>query len=98
MSNIVKEFVENLQGKAAGHIQGTARIDIDDEGCVMLDESGARASNETEEADVILSAAEQVFRDIISGDQNAIMAFMTGKLRVDGSNTRALKVAEILTA
>lgn len=97
MSSVVNEFITNLQGKVAGQLQGKARIDIDEEGCVMLTEDGARESSEAEEADVVLSARADVFRGILEGDVNATMAFMTGKLRVDGSSTRALKVAEILT-
>ena len=51
-----------------------------------------------DEADVTLIAPEAVFRAILDGSQNAAMAFMSGKLKVDGSNMRAIKVSEILTA
>lgn len=96
MSAIVQEFIENLSPKVTGTLQGTAKLVIADEGSVMLDDTGARAGNE--DADVTLIASEQVFRDILAGDQNPAMAFMTGKLKVEGSSTRALKVSEILTA
>lgn len=96
MSAIVQEFIENLSPKVTGTLQGTAKLIITDEGSVMLDDTGARAGDE--DADVTLIATEQVFRDILAGDQNPAMAFMTGKLKVNGSSTRALKVSEILTA
>ncbi len=67
---------------------------LTDIGAVMLDATGARIGNDP--ADVTLIAREDVFRGILAGDQNAMMAVMTGKLRVEGSATRALKVAEIL--
>jgi len=96
MSAVVQEFIENLSPKVAGVLQGTAKLVITDEGSLMLDDTGARAGDE--DADVTLIASQEVFKDILSGDQNPAMAFMTGKLKVDGSSTRALKVSEILTA
>jgi len=38
-----------------------------------------------------------VFRNILSGEQNPVMAFMSGKLKVEGNTQRALKVSSILT-
>ena len=35
---------------------------------------------------------------ILDGSQNPAMAFMTGKLKVEGSSMRALKVSDILTS
>ena len=96
MSDVVQAYVENLQPKAAGQIIGTAKLVITGEGSVMLDESGARAGDD--DADVVLIASDAVFRDILSGDQNPVMAYMSGKLKVEGNAQRALKVSSILTA
>lgn len=96
MSAIIDEFIAFLGPRVTGQLQGTAKLVIAGEGAVMLDEAGARAGDA--EADVTLSASEQVFRNILSGDQNPATAFMTGKLKVDGSIQRALKVSAILTA
>lgn len=96
MSTIVQEFIETLGPKVSGVLRGSAKLVIADEGSLMLDDTGARAGDE--DADVTLIASEEVFRNILAGDQNPAMAFMTGKLKVDGSSTRALKVSEILTS
>jgi len=45
---------------------------------------------------VALIASDAVFRAILSGDQNPVMAVMGGKLKVEGSAQRALKVSGIL--
>lgn len=95
MSTIVEEFVTFLDPRAKADLRGTAKLVISGEGAVMLDESGARIGDE--DADVTLTAAEDVFRNILSGEQNPVMAFMSGKLKVDGSTQRALKVSAILT-
>ena len=62
----------------------------------MLDETGATASDGP--ADVVLIASDEVFRNILSGAQNPITAYTSGKLRVEGNVQRALKVSAILTA
>ena len=95
MSAVIEEFITFLDPRAKAELRGTAKLEITGEGAVMLDETGARAGDG--EADVTLTASEQVFRDILSGDQNPVMAFMSGKLKVDGSTQRALKVSAILT-
>jgi putative sterol carrier protein len=99
MSAILDEFITFLAPRVAGQLQGTACLVITDVGRVMLDSDGARAGadDDTAPADVTLAASEQVFRAILSGDQNPATAYMTGKLKVDGSLQRALKVSAILT-
>ena len=95
MNQVIAAFIENLSPKVTGTLQGTAKLVIKNEGSVMLDNTGAHAADEA--ADVTLIASEDVFRAILDGSQNPAMAFMSGKLKVDGSSMRALKVSEILT-
>jgi len=94
MSAILNEFVIALGPKVKGTLRGRAKLVIADQGSVMLDRDGARISDG--DADVILLASEQVFRDIMDGTLKPAMAFMSRKLKVQGSATRALKVSEIL--
>lgn len=96
MTDVLQSFLDILTPRARGHLQGSAKLVIDGVGSVMLDDTGAREGDEA--ADVTLKASEQVFRDIFDGKQNMVMAFMTGKLKVDGSEMRALKVGGLLTA
>lgn len=98
MSAVLDDFITFLTPRVAGQLQGSAKLLITGEGTVMLDSDGARATADDAPADVTLAASEQVFRNILSGDQNPATAYMTGKLKVDGSLQRALKVSAILTA
>jgi len=95
MTSVIDDYIANLTPKAKGQIRGTARLEIIDHGSVMLDETGASAGNGP--ADVVLSASDEVFRNILSGAQNPITAYMSGKLKVEGNVQRALKVSAILT-
>ncbi len=96
MPSVLEEFVTTLTPKAKGAIKGTAKLEIIDHGVVMLTQDGATAGDGA--ADVTLKASEKTFRAILDGSQNPIMAVMSGKLKVDGNQMRALKVSEILTA
>jgi putative sterol carrier protein len=95
MSEIMQEFLAALQPRVTGVLKGSAKLVITGEGSVMMDETGARAGDGA--ADVTLKISEQVFRAIMDGSQNPVMAVMSGKLKVDGSATRALKIGQILT-
>ena len=95
MSDIVNQAVAELNAKVAGSdFDGTAKFDIEGEGAVVIDSSGARASDE--ETDVTLSADADTFQEILSGDLNPTSAFMTGKLKVDGDMGMAMKLATVL--
>lgn len=96
MSAIIDDYITTLTPRAKGHIRGLAKLVITGHGSIMLSEAGARAGDEA--ADVVLSASDEVFRNILSGAQNPVMAYMSGKLKVEGNVQRALKVSAILTA
>lgn len=95
MSTIIDDYISTLTPRARGRIKGVAKLIIADHGTVMLTEDGAAPGDEA--ADVVLSASDEVFRNILSGAQNPVMAYMSGKLKVDGNVQRALKVSSILT-
>ena len=95
MSDIVNEAVTVLNEKLDGaDFDGTAKFDIEGEGTVMIDETGARAADEA--ADVTLSADAETFQSILSGDTNPTSAFMSGKLKIDGDMGMAMKLATVL--
>jgi putative sterol carrier protein len=94
MSEMIDAAVTALNAKITGGFDGVARFVIPGEGTIMLDASGARADDG--EADVTLTAEAEVFRGILSGDVNPTMAFMTGKLKVDGNMGQAMKLGAVL--
>ena len=95
MTDILNQVCAELQPRVAGVLKGTARLDIAGEGSVMLDGDGARVGDGP--ADVVLKASLPVLRAIVAGTLNPVMAVMAGKLKVEGSAQRALKVGAILT-
>ena len=94
MSEMIEAAVKALSAKLSGGYDGVAKFVIPGEGASMLDGQGVRAGDE--EADVTLTAEADVFRAILDGDMNPTMAFMTGKLKVDGSMGQAMKLGAVL--
>ncbi len=95
MSAVIDTAVEQLSAKVAGGFDGVAKFVIEGEGTIMLDGTGVRAGDE--EADVTLTASAEVFKAILDGEMNPTMAFMTGKLSVDGSMGLAMKLGSVLS-
>ena len=94
MSSIITKAVEALSAQISGGFDGSAKFTIEGEGSIVLDGSGVRASDE--DTDVTLTASAETFEGMMTGDVNPTMAFMTGKLKIDGSMSQAMKLASVL--
>jgi putative sterol carrier protein len=96
-----REFFESLEGridssKTAGMTNsyvfeidgaGTWKVDVQD-GSVSVTEGGG-------DADATISATEETFEQIASGDMNATTAYMTGKLKIKGDMGAAMKLQKL---
>lgn len=95
MSDIIDHAVAALNEKLEGaDFTGSAKFEIEGEGAIIMDSNGARASDE--EADVTLTADAETFQAIMSGEQNATAAFMSGALKVDGDMGMAMTLGTVL--
>jgi len=95
MSAVLEEAVKALNERLGGAgFDGSAKFDIDGEGAIVINGSGAHISDD--DTDVTLSASADTFRAILEGEQNATAAFMMGRLKVDGDMGMAMKLAGIM--
>ena len=95
MSDVINEAVTQLNAKMGGNgFDGTAKFVIEDEGAIIIDQTGARAADD--DADVTLTASADVFKAILDDELNPTTAFMTGKLSVDGDMGMAIKLTSVL--
>ena len=93
MSAVIEGAVKALQGKISS-FDGSAKFVVEGEGAIMIDESGVRAGDD--DADVTLTASRDTFEGILNGSTNPTMAYMSGKLKVDGSLPTAMKLGAAL--
>lgn len=94
MSDVITQAVTQLNAKMDAGFDGLAKFVVEDEGAIMIDQSGARAGDE--DADVTLTASRDTFEGILNGTENATAAFMSGKLTIDGDMGKAMQLAAVL--
>lgn len=93
MSDVVNGAVAALGGRVAG-FDGTAKFVIEDEGSIMVDAEGVRAGDDP--ADVTLRADRDTFEGMLDGSVSPTMAFMSGRLKVDGDMGMAMRLGALL--
>lgn len=79
-------------------IRKTLKIDLGDDGLIVIDGRATpnTVSTEDAEADVTLKCTMKTFLGLIEGDVNPQMAYMMGRLKVDGDMGTALAFAKAL--
>ncbi|VAV89404.1 hypothetical protein MNBD_ALPHA01-2023 [hydrothermal vent metagenome] len=73
------------------------KIDLKDDGVIFIDASTnpPTVSNDDNDADVTLIISEENFEGLMDGSLNPQMAFMMGKLKIDGDMGLALKLGDL---
>lgn len=94
MSDIIETAVNALNERIEGSIDSSVKFQIEGVGAIRIDENGV--SQDDSEADCTLIADQDVFQSIMSGDLNPTSAFMSGKLRVEGDMSAAMKLGSLL--
>ncbi len=95
MTNIIDTAIRTLEEKLQGKsIDFSAKFEIENEGSIIVDSTGVKASSE--DADCTLIATAETFQDILSGETNPTSAFMSGSLKVEGSMGVAMQLGNML--
>jgi putative sterol carrier protein len=95
MSEVIDAAVAALSRKMTQGFDATAKFVIEGEGSIIVDAQGVREGDDV--ADVTLFASAETFQGILSGDTNPTMAFMSGKLKIDGAMGLAMKLGAALS-
>jgi putative sterol carrier protein len=97
----VQEFFDSLPqrvdpAKTAG-MNNTYVFEVEDAGTwtVKVVDGAVEVSEGAEDADCTISASEETFAKIVSGESNATSAYMTGKLKIAGDMGAALKLQKL---
>jgi putative sterol carrier protein len=96
-----KEFFETLETRAdLSKIEGIDHsylFDVEGEGqwLVEVRDGTVRVHEGRADADVTISVGGDTFARIASGQQSPVLAYMTGKLKITGDTSAALKLQKI---
>lgn len=96
----LESSTEGLRTKAAaaeplGH---TVRFDFGSDGTIFWDGTGATpvVTNETKDAEATITISLADFEAMAAGTLDGTMAYMTGRLKVEGSMGVAMKLGQVL--
>jgi putative sterol carrier protein len=96
-----REFFETLESrvdasKTAG-VNKSYVFDIDGAGIWKVDvtDAGLNVTEGETDGDVTIHTSEDTFRAIASKEQNPTTAYMSGKLKIDGDMSAALKLQKL---
>ena len=93
----ITEQMRERFGEDSG-LDATFKFDFGDAGLVHVDAASVPhvVSNGDGEADCTISISFDDFLEMASGELSPTTAFMMGKLKVDGSMSIAMKLADVL--
>ena len=103
MAGTVQEFFETLPSRAdtskTAGMNNSYGFDIEGAGqwTVKVTDGAVTVADGMEgDTEVTISASQEVFEKIISGEQNPTSAYMTGKLKLKGDMGAAMKLQKLL--
>ena len=93
----ITEAIKGKMARASG-LDAKVKFDFDEDGMIFVDatQNPPTISHEDEEADCTLRCSIDTFQGFMDGTQDPTMAFMMGKLKVDGSMGLAMKLNAII--
>jgi putative sterol carrier protein len=97
----VQEFFQDLPGRVSedriAGMTNTYVFDIEGAGTwtVAIADGKIEVSAGAQDADCTFSSSAETFEKIVSGEQNATTAYMTGKLKIKGDMGAAMKLQKL---
>ncbi|WP_306027848.1 SCP2 sterol-binding domain-containing protein [Stappia sp. MMSF_3263] len=91
----LNELTEAVRGKVAGGgISDSVKFDCGDAGVIYV--QGSEVTNEDKDADCTITISQENLADLLAGELNPTMAFMSGKIKVAGDMSVAMKLGSIV--
>ena len=94
--DLVAIVKERAEGKDLSVLGGSVKFVVD-ENVVLIDGNSGEISSDDNEATCTITTDSETMNGIIEGSSSPQAAFMTGKLKVAGDMSMALKVQSIIS-
>ena len=96
MRKEIQEAIKSLQEKMGEEeIDGSIKFEIENVGSIVIE--GGNVTESDNETDCTLRGELEIFMEIFRGETSSTAAFMSGKLKIDGSMGTAMKYNTILS-
>lgn len=90
-----QEIADKIKAKAEGSdFSRSVKFDLGSDGVVVID--GQSVSTTDAETDCTISLSKDDLESLMAGELNPTMAFMQGKLKVDGDMSVAMQLSQVL--
>lgn len=91
----VQEIADRMRSRvASAGFEHSVKFDTGSDGVIVID--GATVSNTDAPTDCTVKLSLDDLDSLIAGDLNPTMAFMSGKIKVEGDMTVAMALSQVL--
>ena len=91
----LEAIAEKIRERVAGSgFDKSVKFDLGEDGVIVVD--GQTVSTEDAGADCTITLSRDDFESLMAGDLNPTMAFMTGKLKIDGDMSIAMQLSQVI--
>jgi putative sterol carrier protein len=91
----VQSIADQMKDKVASSgFDRSVKFDTGSDGVIVID--GGSVSTVDAPADCTIKLSLENLESLVSGDLNPTMAFMTGKLKIEGDMTVAMALSQVL--
>ena len=91
----VQDIADKMKSRVeSSGFERSVKFDTGSDGVIVID--GATISTADSETDCTISLSLEDLEDLVSGELNPTMAFMSGKIRVEGDMSVAMALSQLL--
>ena len=91
----LQEIADKIAAKASGSdFSRSVKLDTGGDGVIVID--GTTVSITDADADCTIKLSKDDLESLIAGELNPTMAFMQGKLKVEGDMSVAMQLSQVL--
>ncbi|MEO4001589.1 SCP2 sterol-binding domain-containing protein [Mesorhizobium sp. CAU 1732] len=91
----LQEIADKIAAKASGSgFSRSVKLDTGSDGVIVID--GSSVSTTDADADCTIKLSKDNLESLIAGELNPTMAFMQGKLKVEGDMSVAMQLSQVL--
>ena len=91
-----QELVGRMQEGQAWIPGKRVKLDFGGDGVILLDGAASQVSEEDGDADTTIKVSWEDWQSMAAGQLDGMMAFMTGKLRIEGDMSNAMQLQGVL--